>query len=404
MLADVPVAMIIVGLAAYLVLAGADFGAGFWTLAAGRGPQADEIRAFCRHAMGPVWEANHVWLIFVFVVAWTAYPVAFASIASSLAVPLFIAAVGIVLRGSAYALRGVVTAGRTLDRVFALSSMLTPFALGTVVGGIASGRVPVGNAGGDAITSWLNPTSILVGALTVAMCAYLAAVYLAADAARLDEADLVAAFRKRALASGLVGGAVALAGLLVVRTDAPHLWDGLTRGAGRAALAVSALGGVGTIALVVRRRFEPARASGALAVVAIIAGWAIAQRPFLLPGLTTAQAAADHTTLVALLVAAAFGALVLTPSLALLFGLVLRGRLDEAPPSPAPPAQPPAHPPSLPGRGVAALAVACLLSTVGFLVLAEPGWAHAVGIASLFGCVAATFVLVMAERPGPPRP
>ncbi len=404
MLADVPVAMIIVGLAAYVVLAGADFGAGFWTLAAGRGAQADEIREFCRHAMGPVWEANHVWLIFVFVVCWTAYPVAFASIASTLAIPLFIAAVGIILRGSAYALRGVVAAGRALDRVFALSSMLTPFALGTVVGGIASGRVPVGNAGGDEITSWLNPTSILLGALTVAMCAYLAAVYLAADAARLGEADLMRAFRTRALTSGLLGGAVALAGLLVVRTDAPPIWHGLTSGAGLVALAVSALGGVGTIALVGRRRFEPARASGALAVAAIIAGWAIAQRPFLLPGLTTAEAAADPAILVALLVGAAFGTLVLAPSLALLFGLVLRGTLDEGPAAPAPPARAPAHPAFLPRRAVVALAASCGLMTLGFLVLAEPAWAHALGVASLCACVVSSYALVTGEAPGEPDP
>ena len=138
--------------------------------------------------MGPVWEANHVWLIFVLVVCWTAYPVAFGSIASTLAVPLFIAAIGIILRGTAYALRSgtarELASARPIDGVFAISSILTPFALGTVVGAIASGRVPVGNAAGDLVTSWLNPTSLVSATLAVAGVAYIAAVYLAADAAR----------------------------------------------------------------------------------------------------------------------------------------------------------------------------------------------------------------------------
>jgi len=147
MLAEIPMLFILVGLAAYTVLAGADFGAGFWTLfAGGGGASPAEMRDHARRAMGPVWEANHVWLIFVLVVCWTAYPVAYASIVSTLAVPLFIAAVGIILRGVSYALRGQLEGTRErrrVEEVFALSSILTPFALGTVAGAIASGRVPV---------------------------------------------------------------------------------------------------------------------------------------------------------------------------------------------------------------------------------------------------------------------
>jgi cytochrome d ubiquinol oxidase subunit II len=224
MLAEVPLVFMLVGLAAYAVLAGADFGAGFWTLFAhgGRiGPAA--TRAHARHAIGPVWEANHVWLVFVLVVCWTAYPRAFSSITSTLAVPLFLAALGIILRGAAYALRGQLEGARgerAIENLFALSSVLTPFALGTVVGGIASGRVPVGNAEGDLLTSWLNPTSILIGVLAVATSAYLAAVYLAADARRLGEHSLELDFRARALGAGVVTGAIALAGLVVVRFDA----------------------------------------------------------------------------------------------------------------------------------------------------------------------------------------
>src|SRR3954468_2236885 len=149
-LADVPVLLILVGIAAYIVFAGADFGAGLWYLAAGPGPRGRPVRDFTYRAMAPVWEANHVWLIFVLVVTWTAYPTAFGSIASTLALPLFVAGVGIVLRGTAYVLRSGAAPDRETEGatgfVFGASSVLTPFALGAAIGGVASGRVPVGNA------------------------------------------------------------------------------------------------------------------------------------------------------------------------------------------------------------------------------------------------------------------
>ena len=188
MLADVPMVFILVGIAAYTVLSGADFGAGLWTLAPGGGQaSAAATRDDTRHAIGPVWEANHVWLIFVLTVAWTCYPVPFGSIVSTLAVPLLIAAIGIIFRGTAYALRSQFSRDeehgvRLVEYLFALSSVLTPFALATVIGAIATGRVPVGNARGDPVTSWLNPVSVLAGVLAVAFSGYLAAVYLAADA------------------------------------------------------------------------------------------------------------------------------------------------------------------------------------------------------------------------------
>src|SRR4030095_16833376 len=153
------------GLALYTVLGGADFGAGFWQVVAGKDERADEIRDHAHHAMAPVWEANHVWLIFVLTVVWTAYPSAFGSIASTLSIPLFIAAVGIIFRATASALRAGARTMRELsaiDTAFALSSILTPFALGAVVGGIASRRVPVGKAAGGEVSSWVNPTPTLI--------------------------------------------------------------------------------------------------------------------------------------------------------------------------------------------------------------------------------------------------
>ena len=295
-LAEAPLVLSLVGLAAYMVLGGADFGAGLWFLLSGRGDDREHLREHTFRAMGPVWEANHVWLIFVLVVCWTAYPVAFGSIASTLAVPLFIAAVGIIMRGTAYALRSGSPSRRQdsgIGLVFSLSSVLTPFALGTAIGGIASGRVPVGNAEGDLLSSWLNPTSLLIGVLAVATAAYLAAVFLAADAARQHDEPLTTAFRRRALVAGVVAGAIALGGLAVVREDASGLFEGLTEGAGLGALFASVAAGIWTMALVSRSRFEPARYTAAVAVAAIVVGWGAAQSPTFLPGLTVEQAAAE---------------------------------------------------------------------------------------------------------------
>src|SRR5579862_5909357 len=184
-----PLVFVLAGLALYTVLGGADFGAGFWQLFA----SDDEIRDEAHHAMAPVWEANHVWLVFVLTVMWAAYPGAFGSIASTLSIPLFIAGIGIILRGGAYALRMGTPAPREqrhIDTVFAISSVLTPFALGTVAGGIAAGRVRVGNPGGSITSSWLNPTGITIGILAVASAAYLAAVFLSGDAVRDGHPEL----------------------------------------------------------------------------------------------------------------------------------------------------------------------------------------------------------------------
>ena len=407
-MAEVPVALILAGLVAYTVLAGADFGAGLWTLLAGPGRVGrTATRDHVRHAMGPVWEANHVWLVFVLVVFWTAYPVAFGSVMSTLSVPLFIAAVGIILRGTSYALRGQLDEARgrrAIENLFALSSVLTPFAMGTVVGGIASGRVPVGNAAGNPVTSWINPTSLFIGVLAVAAGGYLAAVYLAADAHRLGERTLELDFRARALGSGLIAGALALAGLFVVRADAPALFHGLTSGVGIAAIVVSGVAGLMTLLLVWRNRFGPARVSAALAVAAIVAGWALAQRPYMLPGLTIDQAAASGSTSLAVIVAVAIGAVVLVPSLTLLFRLFLRGHLDYGPAPGGTAVIPPLTAQKTKRRLLTAVAGATLLVGVGATVFAAAGWARVLGVICLFVCAVSTFGLAATEpdqgRPG----
>jgi cytochrome bd ubiquinol oxidase subunit II len=392
---DVPIIFVLVGVALYTVLAGADFGAGLWQLLAGGGPSGTRIRDHAHRSMGPVWEANHVWLIFVLTVTWTAYPTAFGAIASTLSIPLFSAAVGIILRGAAYALRAGTSIPRELraiDTVFAVSSILTPFALGTMVGAVASGRVPVGNATGHLFSSWTGSTSILIGVLAVASCGYLAAVYLAADAARLREADLERRFRGRALRAGIVAGAVALGGLAVLHSDAHRVYHGLVQGDGLAALVVSVLAGLATLVLVFARRYEAARYSAGVAVAAVIAGWALAQNPTFLPGLTIQQAAAPHSVLIAIVASVLAGAVIVFPSLALLFRLVLVGRLDSGETIPsgarAGPSILSASASGLLGR----MATGCLLAGVGLLTLAEAAWAHGVGVTALLAYVVLGFL------------
>jgi cytochrome bd ubiquinol oxidase subunit II len=404
-LAELPLLLALVGLAAYVVLGGADFGAGLWYMLL-PGERRRALRDHTYHAMGPVWEANHVWLIFVLVVVWTAYPRAFGAIFSTLYVPLFAAALGIILRGACYALRGAVSGPheeRALGALFGASSVLTPFALGTTIGGIASDRVPLGNAAGDAIDSWLNPTSVLVGMLAVATSVYLAAVWLTADAARADKDDLVEAFRKRALATGAVAGAVALGGLLVLHFDAERIYHGLTSGAGLVGVLASVAAGTVTMLFVSRRRLEPARWSAAVAVGTIVTGWALAQQPQLLPALTVEQAAASDATLVALLVSMAIGAVILIPSLVLLFGLVLRGRFDEQPDEPGSlerAGQDPVAtgaPATQPRRPAGVAAAVCAALGVPLTLLSDAGAGLALGVVLLLVAAAAAAVFLVPQ-------
>ena len=322
MLADAVLGFLFLGITAYVLLGGADFGAGLWDLFAGSASGGAAQRARIEKSIGPVWEANHVWLIFALVVVWTGFPAVFSSITSTLYIPLTLVAFGVILRGSAFAFRKAVTElslQRIFGAAFALSSMLTPFFLGTVAGAIASGRVPLGSARGDIVSSWLNPTSALGGVLAVEVCAYLAAVYLCEDARREGEAGLVAVFRSRALLMGVLTGVTSLAGIAVLHTDAPRLFYGLT-GRGLPLIVATAVFGAVSLLLLGQRRFVAVRATAALAVVAVLWGWGVGQYPDLLVGAATVQsAAAPHDTLVALVTSLAVGSLLLIPSLALLF-------------------------------------------------------------------------------------
>jgi cytochrome d ubiquinol oxidase subunit II len=322
--------VLFVGVVAYAVLGGADFGAGFWDLTAGGVERGRRPRHLIDQSLAPVWEANHVWLIFCLVMLWTGFPMAFAAIMTTLYIPLGLAALGIVARGSGFAFRKVFVRTpeqRVVGAAFALSSVVTPFFLGTVAGGIASGRVP--SAGhGHPISSWVNPTSLLGGTLAVLTCAFTAAVFLTAEARRRDEPDMEPFFRRRARVTAVVTGLVALAGIAVLRADAPRLFDHLL-GPGLVFVIVSGLCGLGALFLI--RRAAPRLVQGlsVSAVAAVVVGWGVAQYPYLLgTHLSIQQAASPTPTLWSLTVVAAAALVIVVPSLALLFTLEQRGRLE----------------------------------------------------------------------------
>lgn len=331
MLANVVLAFLWMGITAYVLLGGADFGAGFWDLLAGSATGGAAQRRRIEHSIGPVWEANHVWLVFILVVLWTGFPQAFSGIFSTLWVPLTLAALGIVLRGAGFALRHVarrLEVQRVLGASFALSSVLTPFFMGTVVGGIVSGRVPA-EGSGDRLTSWCNGTSVVVGLLFVAACAYLAATFLVADARRTGDAELENYFRRRALGAAVAAGALAVAGIVVLHEDARYVYDGLT-GDGLPLVIVSALSGLAALGALARGNAIWARPFAVAAVVAVVWGWGVAQHPYLLPtSLKIEAAAAPHGTLVALVVVLVAAVLVIGPALALLYSLHQRSVFDE---------------------------------------------------------------------------
>lgn len=326
--ADAFLAVLWVGLTLYALLGGADFGAGLWDLLAGGAQRGRPQRELIEHSIGPVWEANHVWLIFVITLFWTGFPTAFAPFAATLYIPLTLAALGIIARGSAFAFRKVsdeLWLQRLFGAAFASSSLLTPFFLGTVAGAVASHRVPPSVPDGDIVASWWNPTSVTIGVLAVATTAYLAAVYLTADARRTGDERLADAFRLRAFVTGVLLGALALGAPLVLRVDAPELYAGLLRA--WPFVAASALAGLASLGLLIARRYLLVRITAALAVTAVIWGWGAAQYPVLLPGLPVDAAAGDPAVLTACLWTLGIGGLLLVPSLLYLFVMFQSERL-----------------------------------------------------------------------------
>jgi cytochrome d ubiquinol oxidase subunit II len=271
-------------------------------------------------------------LVFIFVILWTSFPEAYASITLTLFVPLAIAALGIVLRGASFAFRkAVVKLGhrRAFGAAFAASSVLVPYCMGAVAGGIASGRVPAGGQAGDPVDSWINPTSILGGVLAVAAAAYLASVYLVWDARRLDDNDMVEYFRRRAVIAAAAVGLIGIIGIFVLRADAPYLFQGLTSRV-LPLVIVGALCGVVALVLLIRNAPRGARLLAVVAVAITMIAWGDAQWPYILPeSLTFAAAAAPSGTLTAVLIVVVLAALIVIPGFVLLFILDQKGLLPE---------------------------------------------------------------------------
>jgi cytochrome bd ubiquinol oxidase subunit II len=328
--ADAAAAILWVGATFYALFGGADFGAGFWDLIAGGPDRGERPRALIQRSLTPVWEANHVWLIFVLVVLWTAFPPAFSAIFTTLYVPIALAALGIVLRGAGFAFRKSIVGlqgRRAMGATFAISSVVTPFFMGTVVGAIAAGNVPA-QGNGDAFSTWLQPLPLLIGAMFVATGAYLAAVFLVGDAYRGGDEEMERYFERRALGAAVVAGAFAVAGLVALHAEARYVFDRLTS-QGLPLVVLSLVCGVVLLAVLLRGRRRPLRPLAAGAVIAVILGWGVAQFPYLLPtSLRIDQAAAPGPTMTIIFIVFAVAAVLVLPSLALLYTLAQRDLLE----------------------------------------------------------------------------
>ncbi|HEX5725960.1 MAG TPA: cytochrome d ubiquinol oxidase subunit II [Longimicrobiaceae bacterium] len=306
-------------LVAYAVLAGADFGGGVWDALA-RGPRRQAQREAIARAMGPVWEANHVWLVFVIVLLFTAFPAAFAALSVALFLPFHLVLLGIILRGAAFVFRAHSPRGAALrwGAVFGAASVFTPVLLGMCLGAVSAGtlRVIGGAVRIEGPAPWLAPVSLAMGAFALAVCAYLAAVYLANETAGALRED----FRARALAAGTAVVALSVLLLPLLRAQAPHLWEGLLRPRAAPVVAVGVAAALLSGWALLRRRFRLARAATVVQTACLLAGWGIAQHPYLVyPDLTLAGAAAPAATLRFLLWSLPFGMAVLLPSLWYLF-------------------------------------------------------------------------------------
>jgi cytochrome d ubiquinol oxidase subunit II len=331
--AELVAGIALVALNAYVLLGGADFGGGVWDLLAS-GPRKREQRALVAEAIGPIWEANHVWLILVVVLLFTCFPPAFARLAVVLHIPLSLMLIGIVLRGSAFTFRShygrgpgdAADASHYWGRIFAIASGGTPVLLGLCVGALAGPGLPRPAGGGfyaTYVAPWLTLFGVTVGVLALCLFAFLAAVYLTLET---EDPALREDWRRRALGSAGAVFVVAFGALGLALAENLHMGRGLTEGPAAAPLHVATgLAALTAIGALWRRRYRLARVAAAGQVSLILWGWALGQYPYLIPpDLTIRAAAAPRITLVLVLWALAAGALVLFPSLVYLFRVFKR--------------------------------------------------------------------------------
>src|SRR6201987_2167901 len=321
-------------LAAYALFGGADFGGGIWDLLAGGAERGAAPRELIEESITPVWEANHVWLVFILVLLWTSFPSAFAALMPALVVPLSLSLLGIVLRGVGFAFRHTAQRLRMQQltgALFAASSLITPFFMGTVVGAVATGQVPVHPAG-NVLAAWTSPTAVLTGFLFVAACAYLSAVFLVLEARQRGHQDLVRSFSLRAPAAGVLTGALAGGTFAELPDSAPYLYGRLT-GIALPLVAISIAAGIAVLGMLWLRWYNPLflRVTAAIAVATVVGGWGLAQYPYLFPtSLSLAAGSAPTAALVAELVVAGLAALLVAPGFALLYFLQQRRMLTAA--------------------------------------------------------------------------
>jgi cytochrome bd ubiquinol oxidase subunit II len=317
----------LIGLLAYAALGAADFGGGIWNLLAS-GPRAREQRNAIAEAIGPVWEANHVWLIFIIVILFTGFPPGFALLSIALFWPFHLVLAGIVMRGAAFVFRAhgheAARAPIIWGHVFGAASTFTPLLLGACLGAVSAGGIRVVDRalapGSEWV--WIGLFPLGTGILALAICAYLAAVYLTVE----TRGELREDFRSRALGTWLVGGAISIGVLLLTYLEAPHLWGELTGGLAAVAVATGVLLAPASGLALLRRRFQWARALAVGQVVMILTGWALAQRPYLIyPDVTLTGSAAPEATLRLVLWTVPIGMALLLPSLWYLFS-VFKGR------------------------------------------------------------------------------
>jgi len=321
---------LVAAMAAYALFAGADFGGGIWDLLAGSSSRGRRARDAIDASVTPVWEGNQVWIVLGLVLLWTGFPSAFAAITITLFVPLAASLLGIVLRGVGFAFRheAVRPASKRLTGVlFASSSLLAPFFLGAAVGAVTTGRVPP-RSHGISTAAWTTPTALVTGALFVATCAYIGAIYLVGDARRRRQDDLVTYFGHRAALSGAVTGVLAAVGLVLLHSSAPYVFGRLT-GVALPLVIVSVLAGATALTLILLRRQWLLRVLGALAVAAVLAAWGLAQYPWLFPtSLGLADAAAPQASQLAEIIVMGMAAVLVVPSFAWLYWLQQHGRLE----------------------------------------------------------------------------
>jgi cytochrome d ubiquinol oxidase subunit II len=328
--ADVCAVILWVGVTLYAIFGGADFGAGVWDLLAGSGERAQRVRGQIDRSIGPVWEANHVWLIFVLVVLWTAFPTAFSAIMTTVYIPLALAALGIILRGAGFAFRHALPGPvqRPASRVFGFASLITPFFMGTVVGAIASGEVPAAGDG-DPTGSWTGFLPLVTGALFVLVAAYTAAVFLVRDSGAAGDEELRDYFSRRALIVAVVAGAGAVLGVIALHQDASYIYDGLTSWPGIALVVLSGICGLAALGLLIAGRHRGLRVAAVGAGVAMIWGYFAAAFPYMLPtSLKISDAAGASATLTEVIIVFGVAAVTCVPALILLYVLSQRSTLE----------------------------------------------------------------------------